>query len=266
MSFDITENPEGRKPNNLLNYIRWRFARPGEFPSIVEPNGDEILELLQCESPPPCLEEALFIIDLNGFRQDLIRIVNLCSRISLINDAVSMEWAAQDGHRGLVENFIRRAHDFYHVTHNYQKHFGLTDLFPSISGELFSFNIFSKSPFFYKVSDAPLLNMKLAYDSFKSCQPAFKNFLNVFYGDGEVGMNLLKREFKSLMSDYQWIEAGAEDLNRIFKSAGLCAAEEKNSKLYKELDGLLEKYPATVFRSMEVMFEYIKCCCDEAGK
>ncbi len=224
----------------------------------VEKNGKRIVELLRAEQLPPILAEPLFIIDLNGFRKDLIRMVGLLKEIRNNKEAVDLEYAARDKRRGQVEEFIRRAGDFYNIAYDYQKHFAMREWLPTIDGKPLRFNIPSDSPFNYKTSEGALPNARMAYDSFKSRQSFFKNFLNVLYGDGEAGIRFLSRDFKSLMSDYQWIEAEAQSIQQLLKSSESKATEEKISKLKGNLHRLIGKYPATVFLSIKILLEYIK--------
>lgn len=238
-----------RTPKNLLDYILNQSIECDFIPLLAKHNRS-IEALVKKKTENHEIKEAMFVVELNKFGDDLIKIANLCAEINL-------ETRKQ---RANIENSRKalRGHDskelaemlnaFYRDARNYDKNFQIRNWLPKLNGRPFATNlILLFNPFHYNPKLPNEENICGLIAEFNIHENFFINYLNVLYGDGKEGQEFIGKTFEEISSTYKNIKNAVTEISKsIPKSAPERIMKNIQSK-HKLLERMLAKYPATLY-------------------
>ncbi|MBV7539077.1 hypothetical protein KW842_25235 [Duganella sp. sic0402] len=247
-----------RTPKNLLSYIRNQSLND-DFMPLLAKHHNEIKVIIKSKAEIQEIRDAIFIIELNKFDDDLIQISKMCSDIEAESRAhqenikKSREYLEKYNSKELID----RVGYFYSQARKYDTHFETRDWLPKINGRPFVLGLFFH-PFRYN-SDLPNEeNICNLVASFNIHDNFFKNFLNTFYSDGTDGAEFLGASFKEISLEYKEIKKIILEVSEgIPKSAPEKAVKKIEAK-YNSLSAILGRHPATLYSATRSILAYLQ--------
>jgi hypothetical protein len=247
-----------RAPKNLLNFIREQCPDDDFMPQLAK-HHKNLKDLLGEEVVIQQVINDKFIIELNNFRADLIKIASLCSQIDLVlrdhqkNLEKSRELLKEYNSKDLFDMAGR----FYHEARKYDEYFGIRRWLPTVNGRPFILDLFF-NPFRHSPDLSNEENICNLFVSFKKHDDFFKNFLNTVYADGDEGAKFMGKDFVDISLEYRKIKKVMTEVSKCIPKSAQDYPVEKIESKYKLLEDILEKYPATLYAATKNILNYLE--------
>ncbi len=252
------ENTTGfkRYPRNLLHYASEQINDDLFF--LLAKHYKNIREFLGKKNESSEIDAAVFVIKLNKFEDDLINIADMCAEISLKNrikkERLEVTYNALRSCQS--EQLLNKVRDFYKRARNYDRCFAWRNSFFK-PGESF----FDNSPFYVDPDLSNEENIFRLVNLFNEHDNFFKNFLNVFYSDGEDGVRFLGMSFEAVCEDYTNIKKNIVKISNAIEecySIDFSIEVDKDIEVKcKRIDEIMEKYPATLYLATKNILYYL---------
>lgn len=247
-------------PKNLLEYILKRSVNQDFFPLLAK-HHKNIKALFTCKADSHELESAIFIINLNKFSNDLVKISEISAKIELEihNYHKNLENSREALRTYDSKDLSREIGSIYINAKNYDKFFQARNWGPKSGGKLilpmqFMFN----QPFRYDSNLSNEENICNLLAAFKIHDDFFKNYLNVLYGDGKEGEKFSGRSFELISADYKKIKNLFSDISKIIPESVPDKVAKSIEQKIRIVEKTIEKYPATLFLATEKILLYFE--------
>jgi hypothetical protein len=247
-----------RKPRNLLDYV-YEKSTDDDFLQLLAKHHGNIREVLASNIECEEIRNAKFVIALNGFETDLLKIAKLCWQIDLeetarLND---IEKSRERLGQHSAKDINSWAASFYNMARKYDRYFDMRNRLKRLNGRPFFLGLYF-NPFRNNVEQTNEENVFRVVASFNLHQEFFKNFLNTFYLDGIEGEQFLGQSFSEVSSEYERINNIISEASKnIPKSSREYSFKNIEAK-FKLLEKMLEKYPTTLYSATSNILNYME--------
>ncbi len=246
----IEKNRPKRTPYNLFEYISNRSPND-DFLSQMTKHSESIRSILTAENTPLQLGNALFIIEFNNFKEDLIRMTKSLDKIQSKENKIRLlyQTSKEALHKINSKELISRMSQFYDMARNYDEDFGIKEWLIKSNGKpLKLMKIWSPEiPFHYEEKATNAENAYKAYNIFTYYDEYFKNFINTIYGDEKEGIEFLDRKFSEVIDEYLFLKESSEKIKKHLQADEISVSTKKIEAQKKDIETILKKYPATVY-------------------
>jgi hypothetical protein len=249
---DKTPKPS-RLPNNLREYI---LIHPNDdFIPLLTKHHKSIESIFKAKNAPKEIELALFVIELNNFKGDLIRIARLCEQIQLARDKHDLMRAKSSEILQVIKELMDRASSFYGDACYYDGNYDQKEWLSELSRLFFNLKLFS-NPFHYKPSSSNELNANNAVENIRHHEGYFRNFINTLYGDGKDGEDFLGKSFSDVACEYRWIKSISDEIEEHLAQKKSILKEIKDNE--NSLSSVMAKYPATLYLAAKEIIKHLE--------
>lgn len=238
-----------RTPKNLLEYILHQSINENFFPLLAK-HHKKFKAPINCITESPELKSAAFIIDLNGFSNDLAKISEICFEID--NELHDHRNDIKKCHNALQahssEELASTLRSIYIDAKEYDEYFQSRGWLPKFDGRPLLPPIFLfKNPFCHNRNLSNEENIFNLVAAFKIHDNFFRNYLNVLYGDGEDGEEFTGKSFEIISSEYKKIKNTIADVLKIIPKSAPEKVVKSVELKRKIVEKTIEKYPATLY-------------------
>ncbi len=247
-----------RFPKNLLEYILDQSSND-DFVPLLTKHHKSIESIFNAKNPPEEIESALFIIELNNFKGDFIKIAGLCGQIQLARERHHFKLANSSEALRSIDSreLMDRAGSFYRDAHYYDKNFSIKEWLPKINGRPFNLGLFP-NPFQHNPSLSNEENANNAMINIALHDEYFLNFINTLYGDMTDGENFLCKSFAKVASEYRWIKCTTNEIERHISQKEIQLIKEEITRKQNSLSNFMKKYPATLYLAAKEIIKYLE--------
>jgi hypothetical protein len=212
-----------------------------------------IRSIVTAEIATPEINNALFIIDFNNFKEDLIKATKLLDGIQAEENKICLAFRNSEEALNAINSkeLIHRMGFFYGWARDYDDNFGIRNWLPKSNGRPFRFNIwFPEMPFCYEEEASNAENAYKAHGIFVYYDEYFRNFINTLYGDGEEGIEFFDRKFSEVIDEYNFLKQSSEEVKRYMQPDEISISSRKIESNKEDISSILKKYPATVYAAV----------------
>lgn len=253
-----------RTPNNLLEYLRCQPSPNEEFFFLLGKHYNSLRLLLNGKLDyldNQEIKNALFIIELNEFSDDLEGISKICMELDLEikKHHENLKKISEELRNYKSEQIAREIDALYIEARNYDEYFVMRQWMPKIGRTSFLWLHFSfPRPFSHNPKLSNEENIFNLIASFRIHDNFFKNYLNVLYADGEDGEDFLGKSFEAVSADYKKISEIILEMARFIPEAEtekkIACINAKNISL----DEIMKKHPAILFSATKKILLYLE--------
>ena len=249
-----------RTPNNMFEFFQYSPSRD-EFIRLLVKHNKSIEILINGKSNNSDLSDAVFVIWLNNFEVDLVKVAKLCSEINFQDSkyAEKIKKVGEVFDKYNPVELMSKVSAFYKVARNYDENFDISRIFYRCDGSMFNIHLmFLSSPFSHDKKLSNEGNICKLVNEFNAHESFFKNFLNILYGDEEKGENFLNKKFGLVYSDYVNIKREIDEISKIIPHQDLIEIKEKIKLDRDDVERILKKYPATLYLATGKILNYLE--------
>lgn len=249
----------GRSPRNLLEYVLDQSPNEDLF-ALLAKHHQSLKIPLSCNANSLELKSAIFIVELNKFSTDLIKVAEICAQIDseVRNHHKNLEKNREALRAYDSEDLANAISSLYIDARNFDKYFPIRHWLGKVNSRPALLPIFLfANPFRRNSNLSNEENICNLAAAFKIHDDFFRNYLNVLYGDGEEGENFAGKSFESVSAEYCKIKGIIADINKIIPDAvpnEVVASVDKKCVL---LEKIFEKYPATLYRAIKIILKHL---------
>lgn len=249
-----------RKPRNLLEFISDESINESFFPLLAK-HHKKLQGPLKYITEIPELKDAAFVIDLNGFYNDLAKISEICFKIE--NEVSSHKNNIERHCKALrtysSEDLSSKLISFYGKARTYDKYFQLRHFYPKLNGRPFlPMLLFFKNPFYCNKNISNEENILNLISAFKIHENFFIKYLNVLYGDGEDGEEFTGEKFEIISYEYKKIKNTISDVLKIIPEPASERVAKSIELKRRIVEKTIEKYPATLYLATKKLLDYFE--------
>jgi hypothetical protein len=248
---DTTETR--RKPVDLLDYLV-NGSLDEELVTLLARHRERLPALLEGGSQGQAIEDALFIIELNGFSKVLLEVARL-------SDELHLEWRRHhenleklhDALRGFdAEELANQMGRFYLEARRYDRYFEIARWQLRFKGRPV-FLPFFPCPFSFDPSVPNADNLCNLVAAHRVHERFFQTYLNVLYADGVEGERFLGRSFGDVAAEHRAICEVVAEVADLLPDAALDGVIEGIEQKRQALEALLKGHPATLHKAMTTL-------------
>ena len=261
MKLDENSRTLGRTPRNLKEYLAGNSLKLDDFLSRVVRNAPALRKLFAQPASDVSVLDAIFVMELNGFKGDLFKVAQLIEGIHEDENKLRGMWASMShiGEKLDVRDFYARLDNFFRLAVRYSEGFGSWAWQGTLDGRLIRLNSWAMlSAFIYDDSADVQTNAFRAQEIFLFYDGYFKNFLNTLYGDGDEGIKFVERDFTSLRTEYAALQRASEVISSHADTKQVSATTKAIASKREQVLSTLGKYPATVHPAVAVLLQHVE--------
>jgi hypothetical protein len=172
-------------PKTLLDHINAIKAKSYNYDLLrsIQKQGKSIVKILNEEDLPMELDDAIFIVKINKFNDDLPQIILLVDEYyaAKINAQLKRTREMEFLDKINPEDLASKTKNFYEAVQKYNKNYSLHSLFPNSSvNDIIRDKIFSNARIPHADEESDYKNIYEIHSFFEEHNYLFKNFLNKF--------------------------------------------------------------------------------------
>lgn len=256
-----TTNPPNRKPKNLLDYYIGLDAPSfnDDFFHRIREEGKSIIKILEDENPPNELTDAIFIIELNKFNDDLLEIISAINISHAANKNLNtkLEQAEEFLKKIDPKELIFKIRSFYRIAWDYDKNFNFRAWYPGLNSRhlIFRNTHFLNIKLHYSENKPNCDNIYDAHLFIEEHDEFFKNFINVLYGDNEEGEKFIGNKFNKIINNYKYLIKTNNEIKKHL-ATDMAAEIEIQNKCKQKVEVIMMKYPATIYKAIIDLLDF----------
>lgn len=256
-----TNKQPKRKSKNLLDYHNRIDAKSlnYDFLDRIRRQGRSIIKILEEKNFSEELKDAIFIIELNKFDDDLPEIVSLLDTFSTAHDSInSKRWQAEEFLKKIdSEDLISKTKNFHRTAWDYDENFTRHSWHPIWGSQptFFRNTFLLNIDLFYSDKKSNYENIYDTHTFFENHDNYFKNFINVLYGDGEEGEKFTRNKFNTTIEEYKYLKEINEEIKKQL-TTDITKEEIIQDNCKQKIEIIFEKYPATIYKATITLLNF----------